>query len=87
MIVANNLKVAGAGLGPRTNVVTLITREGERERPSWERIRWRPIAGRDSAAPVNAQCRRTQGVYTLPGSLFFSEQSPASLCPFPSTFA
>ena len=33
MIVANNLKVAGAGFGTKTNVVTLITREGERELP------------------------------------------------------
>ena len=29
MIVANNLKDAGAGFGVETNVVTLITREGE----------------------------------------------------------
>ncbi len=29
MIVANNLKVSGAGFGVETNVVTLITREGE----------------------------------------------------------
>ena len=33
MIVANNLKDAGAGFGVETNVVTLITREGERARP------------------------------------------------------
>ncbi len=33
MIVANNLKVEGAGFGVDTNVVTLITREGERELP------------------------------------------------------
>lgn len=33
MIVANNLKVAGAGFGVDTNVVTLITREGEMELP------------------------------------------------------
>ena len=31
MVVANNLKVAGAGFGTKTNVVTLLTREGERE--------------------------------------------------------
>ncbi|MCR5254785.1 MAG: bifunctional phosphopantothenoylcysteine decarboxylase/phosphopantothenate--cysteine ligase CoaBC [Acetatifactor sp.] len=31
MIVANNLKVAGAGFGTDTNVVTLITAEGETE--------------------------------------------------------
>ncbi|MCI1310039.1 MAG: phosphopantothenoylcysteine decarboxylase, partial [Lachnospiraceae bacterium] len=29
MIVANNLKVKGAGFGTDTNVVTLITRDGE----------------------------------------------------------
>ena len=29
MIVANNLRDAGAGFGVETNVVTLITREGE----------------------------------------------------------
>lgn len=33
MVVANNLKVEGAGFGVDTNVVTLITREGERELP------------------------------------------------------
>lgn len=33
MIVANNLKVAGAGFGTDTNVVTLITRDGVRELP------------------------------------------------------
>lgn len=31
MIVANNLKVAGAGFGTDTNVVTLITRDGVKE--------------------------------------------------------
>lgn len=33
MIVANNLKVAGAGFGVDTNVVTLITRDGMTELP------------------------------------------------------
>ena len=33
MIVANNLKVAGAGFGTDTNVVTLITKEGAKELP------------------------------------------------------
>ena len=33
MIVANNLKVEGAGFGTDTNVVTIITRDGERELP------------------------------------------------------
>lgn len=33
MVVANNLKVEGAGFGVDTNVVTLITRGGERELP------------------------------------------------------
>ena len=33
MIVANNLKVAGAGFGVDTNVVTLITRDGAAELP------------------------------------------------------
>ncbi len=33
MIVANNLKVAGAGFGTDTNVVTLITRDSVRELP------------------------------------------------------
>lgn len=33
MIVANNLKVAGAGFGVETNVVTLITRDGVTELP------------------------------------------------------
>ena len=31
MIVANNLKVSGAGFGTDTNVVTLITKDGEEE--------------------------------------------------------
>lgn len=31
MIVANNLKVAGAGFGTDTNVITMITRDSERE--------------------------------------------------------
>lgn len=40
MIVANNLKVEGAGFGTDTNVVTLITREGEKslERMSKEEV-------------------------------------------------
>ena len=33
MIVANNLKVAGAGFGTDTNVVTMITKDGEIELP------------------------------------------------------
>jgi phosphopantothenoylcysteine decarboxylase/phosphopantothenate--cysteine ligase len=33
MIVANNLKTAGAGFGTDTNVVTFITPEGARELP------------------------------------------------------
>ena len=33
MIVANNLKVAGAGFGVSTNVVTLITKDGLQELP------------------------------------------------------
>ena len=33
LVVANNLKVEGAGFGVDTNVVTLITREGARELP------------------------------------------------------
>lgn len=33
MICANNLKVAGAGFGTDTNVITLITREGTEELP------------------------------------------------------
>ena len=31
MIVANNLKVAGAGFGTDTNIVTLITKAEERQ--------------------------------------------------------
>ena len=31
MIVANNLKVAGAGFGTDTNIVTMITKEDEIE--------------------------------------------------------
>lgn len=33
MICANNLKVAGAGFGVDTNVMTIITRAGVRELP------------------------------------------------------
>ena len=33
MVVANNLKVAGAGFGVDTNVVTLITADGAAELP------------------------------------------------------
>ena len=33
MIVANSLRVAGAGFGTETNVVTLITKQSERELP------------------------------------------------------
>ena len=33
MIVANNLRQAGAGFGTDTNVVTLITKEGAEELP------------------------------------------------------
>ena len=33
MIVANNLKVSGAGFGTDTNIVTLITAETEMELP------------------------------------------------------
>ena len=37
MIVANNLKVAGAGFGTDTNVVTLITAETAQSLKSWTR--------------------------------------------------
>ncbi|MCI8478037.1 MAG: bifunctional phosphopantothenoylcysteine decarboxylase/phosphopantothenate--cysteine ligase CoaBC [Oscillospiraceae bacterium] len=43
MIVANNLKVAGAGFGVETNVVTLITRDGAQELP---------LMGKDAVAGV-----------------------------------
>ncbi len=33
MVVANNLKVPGAGFGVDTNVVTMITHDGIRELP------------------------------------------------------
>ena len=33
MVAANNLKVAGAGFGTDTNVITLITKEGVEELP------------------------------------------------------
>ena len=33
MIVANNLKVAGAGFGTDTNVITLIAKDFEKELP------------------------------------------------------
>ena len=33
MIAANNLKIEGAGFGVDTNVLTLITAEGERQLP------------------------------------------------------
>ena len=33
MIVANNLKVAGAGFGTDTNVVTILTSDGEMTLP------------------------------------------------------
>ena len=33
MVAANNLKVAGAGFGVDTNVVTFITPDGTRELP------------------------------------------------------
>ncbi|MBR0119163.1 MAG: phosphopantothenoylcysteine decarboxylase, partial [Eubacterium sp.] len=33
MIVANNLKVDGAGFGGDTNVITIITADGVRELP------------------------------------------------------
>ena len=33
MIVANNLKVEGAGFGTDTNVITIITKDGERPLP------------------------------------------------------
>ena len=54
MIVANNLKVAGAGFGTKTNVVTLITREGERELPLMGKDQVAAHLLDDSAAPVNA---------------------------------
>ena len=43
MIVANNLKVDGAGFGTDTNVVTLITREKETELPKMSK---EDVAGR-----------------------------------------
>ena len=33
MVAANNLKVEGAGFGVDTNIMTLITKEGEKELP------------------------------------------------------
>jgi phosphopantothenoylcysteine decarboxylase/phosphopantothenate--cysteine ligase len=33
MIIANNLKVSGAGFGVDTNIVTIITKDGEKELP------------------------------------------------------
>ena len=55
MIVANNLKVAGAGFGVDTNVVTVITADGAEELP---------LMGKDEVAHhlLNAiQTRRQPG--------------------------
>ena len=53
MIVANNLKDAGAGFGVETNVVTLITREGGAgPAPDGEGPGGRPSAGRDPKTAV-----------------------------------
>ena len=88
MIVANNLKVAGAGFGTKTNVVTLITREGEWELPLMgERIRWRPICWTRFSGAGECPVPKDPGSVYTSWVLIFSEQSPASLCPFPSTFA
>ncbi len=43
MIVANNLKVAGAGFGVDTNVVTMITRDDTLELPQLSK---EEVAGR-----------------------------------------
>ncbi len=51
MIVANNLKDAGAGFGVDTNVLTLITR-GSWPCPGWEGPGGRPSAGRDPKTAV-----------------------------------
>ena len=37
MIVANNLRMEGAGFGGDTNVITIITRDSERELPLMEK--------------------------------------------------
>lgn len=37
MIVANNLKVKGAGFGTDTNIVTIITKDGQKELPMMEK--------------------------------------------------
>ena len=38
MVVANNLKVEGAGFGTSTNVVTIITKDSCDELPKMEKI-------------------------------------------------
>ena len=50
MVVANNLKVAGAGFGVDTNVVTFITPDGTRELPDEQGRCGRCHSGRDPAA-------------------------------------
>ena len=55
MIVANNLKVPGAGFGVETNVVTIITRDGVSELP---------LMGKDqvAAALLDAIENRRSGI-------------------------
>lgn len=58
MIVANNLKVAGAGFGTDTNVVTLITGDGEIELPQMSKD---AVAVRIMDEIVSRQDTPTQG--------------------------
>ena len=48
MIVANNLKVEGAGFGTDTNVVTIITKDSERTAKDEQGAGSRRIADTDS---------------------------------------
>ncbi|MGN0335378.1 MAG: bifunctional phosphopantothenoylcysteine decarboxylase/phosphopantothenate--cysteine ligase CoaBC [Lachnospiraceae bacterium] len=59
MIIANNLKVAGAGFGTDTNVVTIITKDMQRELP---------LMSKEDAASEILNCimndyRKQEGVY------------------------
>ena len=72
MIVANNLKVDGAGFGTDTNVVTLITREKETELPKMSK---EDVAGRILDAIFGMERKEPEDFYDLVAGKLFKKGS------------
>ena len=86
MIVANNLKVAGAGFGPRPMWSPSSPGRGSGNCPSWERIRWRPICWTRFSGAGECPVPKDPGSVYTSWVLIFLGTIACQPLPFPFNF-